>query len=186
VEQAIRSTAVPHLDLITGSIELANADLVLGDVTGREVALKQLLEGVHGRYDYIILDCPPHFSLISINALLAADALIIPTVPQHLAVEGMLSLLASLDRVRKRFGAGSRLLGILITMVDSGEKSAAEVRDQLRTQYRERVFHTEIGLSRALSKAPASRQTIFEYAPRSRAADAFKRLAGEVLERLRR
>jgi chromosome partitioning protein len=184
VEQALRPTAVPHLDLITGSIELANADLVLCDVKGREVTLKHLLKGVRHLYDTIVLDCPPSLSLIGINALVAADGYIIPVVPEALAVEALAGLLASIDKVRTRLGTRSRMLGLLLTMIDPSAKGQTELRNRLRAQYRERVFQTEIALSRALADAPTDGRTIFEHAPRSRAADAFRRLAGEVLDRI--
>jgi chromosome partitioning protein len=185
VTKAIRNTTVPHLDLITGSVELANADLALGDVRGRELTLKTLLQKLRQRYDVIILDCPPNLSLVGVNALVAADALIVPVTPQHLAVEGLVSLLSSVEKVRVRLGTRSRLLGILLTMVEPVRARSAELRERIRAQYRERVFHTEIAASRALQEAPAAAKTIFQFAPRSRAADAFRRLSGEVLERLR-
>jgi chromosome partitioning protein len=102
--------------------------------------------------------------------------------PQHLAGEGLVSLLSSLEKVRVRLGTRGRLLGILLTMVEPLRKLP---REQLRAQYREHVFDTEIGVSRALQDAPAARKSIFQFAPRSRAADAFRRLSGEVLERWR-
>jgi chromosome partitioning protein len=185
VQQAVRGTSVPHLELITGSIELASADLALCEVPGRELALKNLLEGLQQPYDLIILDCPPNLSLVGVNALVAADALIVPVTPQHLAVEGLVSLLASVDIVRLRLATRSRLLGILLSMVDPAHTLSLELRERLRAQYRDHVFHTEITDSRALEAAPATAQTIFQFAPRSGAADAFRRLSGEVLERLR-
>ncbi len=184
--QAIRTTSVQHMDLITGSVELASADLALRDVPGREVALKGLIDPLRQHYDLVILDCPPNLSLVGVNAIVAADALIVPVTSQHLAVEGLVSLLASVDKVRARLATRTRLLGILFTMVDPGRATAAELRERLRAQYRDQVFHTEILASRALEEAPASARTIFQCAPRSRAADAFRRLAGEVLDRLRR
>jgi chromosome partitioning protein len=184
IAQAVRSTSAQNLDLITGSIELANADLVLCDVKGRELTLKQVLEQLDTRYDLVVLDCPPNLSLIGINALMAADGVIIPVAPQFLAVEGLNSLLASFEKVRTRLGTKGRLLGVVLTMVDHAAKNGMEIRDQVRAQYREKIFHTEIGVSRSLADAPASAQTIFQFAPRSRAADCFRRLAGEVLERV--
>ena len=185
VVQAIRPTRLPHLDLLTGSIELANADIALAEVKGRELALKNMLQRVRARYDMIVLDCPPSLSLIGINALVATDGLIIPVPPQPLAAEGLIGLLDSVEKVRSRLGTSGRILGILLTMVDSGRPSSSEMRLRLRAQFRDEVFHTEIMASRALEEAPASERTIFEHAPRSRSADAFRRLAGEVLERLR-
>jgi chromosome partitioning protein len=184
-QQAIRSTNVPNLDLITGSVELANVDLVLAEVPGRELTLKLLLQRVRQRYNVIVLDCPPNLSLVGINALVAADALIVPVTPQHLAVEGLVSLLASVETVRLRLGSRSHLLGILLTMVEPTSSRGPSLTKRLREEYGERVFRTEIGSSRALEEAPMGARTIFQYAPRSRAADAFHRLAAEVLERLR-
>lgn len=183
VVQAIRATRVPHLDLLTGSVELANVDLALADVKGRELALKNLLERVRQRYEAIVLDCPPSLSLIGVNALVAADALIVPVTPQHLAAEGLVSLLTSLDRVRSRLGTRGRLLGILLTMVDPGRRVSSRVRERLRTRFRDDMFRTEIGMSRALEEAPAGARTIFDHAPRSRSAHAFRQLAREVIER---
>ena len=184
VSKAIRSTATRNLDLITGSADLANADLALCDVVGREVTLKQALQSVRSRYEVVILDCPPSLSLIGVNALMAADALLVPVTPQFLAIEGLVSLLAAVDQVRSRLSSRAKLLGILLTMVTSG-RAAKEARDALRAQYRDRVFLTEITASPALEEAPGRRKTIFQHAPRSRAADAFRRLAGETLERVR-
>jgi chromosome partitioning protein len=183
VVKAIRATKVPHLDLITGSVELANADLVLAEIRGRELTLKTMLQRL--RYEIIILDCPPNLSLVGVNALVAADALIVPVIPQHLALEGLVSLLSSVERVRVGLGTRGRLLGILLTMVEPERNASAELREKLRAQYREHVFPTEITVSRPLQEAPASAKTIFQFAPRSRAADAFRRLSGEVLGRLR-
>lgn len=185
IDQAIRATPTPHLDLVTGSVELANTDLTLSAVAGREATLKDLLRGVRQRYGVVILDCPPNLSLIGVNALVAADAFIVPVAPQYLAVEGLVSLLAAVDRVRARLGTRGRLLGILLSMVDTRRAGGAQMRERLRAEYRDRVFHTEIAVSRALEEAPAAGQTIFGFAPRSTAADAFRRLSGEVLERLR-
>jgi chromosome partitioning protein len=185
VQQAIRATRVPHLDLITGSVELASADLALADVSGRMTTLKNLLQRIRQPYDITMLDCPPNLSLIGVNALVAADALIVPVTPQHLPVEGLVSLLGSVATVRAKLGTRSRLLGILLTMVDPTKAVLLERRDRVRTQYPDEVFHTEILDSRALEEAPARAKTIFQHAPQSRAAGDFRRLGREVLERVR-
>ncbi|MEO6212275.1 MAG: ParA family protein [Vicinamibacterales bacterium] len=184
IQKAIRSTSTPHLDLITGSSELANADLALCDVAGRELTLQHALQPIHHRYELTILDCPPSLSLIGVNALMAADALLVPVTTQFLAIEGLVSLLASVEQVKTRLGSKAKLLGILLTMM-SPSRAGAESGERMRSQYRERVFHTEISTCRELQEAPAMGKTIFQFAPRTRAADAFNRLAGEVLERLR-
>jgi chromosome partitioning protein len=185
-QQAIRSTTIANLDLITGSVELASADLALAEVSGRELTLKLALQRIRQHYDVVILDCPPNLSLLGVNALVAADALIVPVSPQPLAIEGLVTLLASAETVRLRLNSRGRLLGILLTMVDPAARKAPRLVKELRERYGEEVFRTEILASRALEEAPLSAKTVFQYAPRSKAADAFQRLAGEVLERIRK
>jgi chromosome partitioning protein len=186
IEQAIRTSSIPHLDILPGSIELANADLALSDVKGRETTLKHALRHVHSRYATVVLDCPPSLSLLGVNALVAADAVVIPVAPHPLAVEGLGALISSIDTVRRRFGAPGRLLGILITMSGDGSREAREVTTRLRAEYRDRVFRTQIDVSRGLRNAPAAAQTIFTFSPRSHAAAAYSQLAKEVIERLDR
>ena len=182
--KAVRHTSTPHLDLLTGSLELANVDLALCDVPGRELTLHRLLHGARDRYEHIVLDCAPGFSLVTVNALVATDAFIVPVVPQFLAIEGLVSLLASIEQLCTRLAARAKLLGIVLTMFDGG-RAATGARDRLRAQYREQLFHTEITASRALEEAPAHHRTIFDFAPRSRASDAYRRLAAETSARLR-
>ena len=144
--QVVRPTSVPHLDLVTGSVELASADLALSDVAGRELTLKHLTQRLKHHYDVVILDCPPNLSLIGVNAIVAADALIVPVTPHYLGVEGLVSLLASVEKVRVRLGTRTRLLGILLTMVDPSRAAASEIRERLRAQVpRRRVPHRDSG-----------------------------------------
>ena len=185
IEQAIRPTSTPRLDILTGSFDLANADLTLCDVKGRESTLKQALRRLHARYEMIVLDCPPSLSLVGVNALVAADFILIPVAPQFLVLDGLSGLIGSIDTVRRRLGTRSRLLGILITSADAAKNGHEDLRDRLRAEYRDVVFHTEIGLSRTLQQAPAAGKNILAFAPRSKAADSFRRLAGEVLERVK-
>ena len=157
LSQAIRSTTVPHLDLITGRVELANADLALERCPRTRVDAEAPGRSGSHHYDVIILDCPPNLSLLGVNALVAADALIVPVTPQHLAVEGLVSLLASVEKVRVRL-AHAPAARILLTMVDPARAAASEIREQLREQYGDDVFRTEILASRALEEAPTARR----------------------------
>ena len=181
-EQAVRPTATPNLDILTGSIELANADLALGGVKGRESTLKRMLHRLDPRYDLIVLDCPPSLSLVGINALMAADGVLIPTPLQPLALAGLSHLIGSIDIVRRRLGTRARILGILLTMTARDSRRTLERR--IRAEYRDRVFETEIRMSRSLQDASGVGKTIFGHAPRSLAAGAFRQLASEVLQRL--
>jgi chromosome partitioning protein len=184
IQKAIRHTATANLDLVTGSLELANADVVLCGVRGRELAVRRLLERGLADYEIIVLDCPPGFSLLTINALVAADGLVIPVTPEALAVDALENLLGSIERVRARMRSGVRLLGLVLTQTDPQREQGAEVAARLRAEFRDRCFRTEIRWQAALALAPSHRQTIFEKAPKSAAAGAFRRLADEVLERM--
>lgn len=183
VHRAVRETAVPDVDLLTGSIELASADIALCDLPGREARLEQLLAQLRGAYDVILLDCAPSLSLVCVNALVAADAFLVPVTHHFLALEGVVSLLAAVDRVRIRLGHKPKLLGIVLTMVTRHPDGAA--LERLPPACRDRLFRTRIPLAPALETASRTARTIFDVAPQSRTADAFTALAEELLERQR-
>jgi chromosome partitioning protein len=182
--KAVRHTSIPNVDLLTGSIELANADVALCGLRGRELALRRLLERVASHYDMILLDCPPGMSLLAINAIVAADGLILPVAPEPLAVEALETMLGAIERVGVRMAPKRRVIGILLTLVDAHRKPTREMMERLRTSHRDNLFHTEVRWTAALAEAPLTRKTILEAAPKSPSADAFRRLAGEILQRL--
>lgn len=183
LSEAVRPTSTDHLDLVTGSADLMNVDVALCDVAGREATLREALASVRRRYEFVILDCPPSLSLVGVNALAAADLFLVPVTPTFLAIEGLTNMLDAVDRARRLMHARVRLLGILLTRVRGGGRRT-DARERVRAQYRERVFHTEIAESAALERAPSLGRTIFQCAPRGAAADAYRRLAGEVLQRV--
>ena len=179
VLKAVRSTATAHLDVLPGSLELANVDLALCNVRGREFALRRMLDGVRGHYDLIVADGPPGMSLLAVNAITASDGIIVPVLPEPLAVEGLGGTIAAIEKVRSRMHSAGRLLGLVITMLDPRRKQMREIAEGVRAEYRDAVFHTEIRWSAGLSHGPVAVQ-----AGQSGPADAFRRLAGEVLQRL--
>jgi chromosome partitioning protein len=182
--KAVRHTDLPHLDLLTGSIELANADVTLCAVRGREAVLSRMLERIASHYDLVILDCPPSLSLLNVNAIVAAEAIIVPVTPQPLATEALETLLSTIERIRARMTLRPKTLGIVLSAVDPAGKHSREVAERLRAEHRDLVFHTEIRLAATLTDAPAARKPMSILAPKSPSADAFRRLAGEVLQRL--
>jgi chromosome partitioning protein len=184
IRNAIRQTSTPQLELLTGSLELANVDVALAGIRGREVAVRRMLEKVASAYDIVLIDCPPSLSLLGVNALLAADLLLVPFVTDPLSAAGLTNLLGSMDRVRTRMSVKARGFMLLISMLQTRRKGAREMVEHLRAQHRDRVLHTEIPWSATLADAPGTRQHVFAAAPRSASADAFRRLAGELLQRL--
>jgi chromosome partitioning protein len=182
--KAIRHTQASNLDLMTGSIELANADLALCNVRGREATLRRTLDRVASHFDIVILDCPPSFSLLTVNAIVAADGLIVPVVPEPMVAEALHTLLSLVERVRARMTSRGKVVGILLSAVDPQRKPMLEIAERLRAEHRDEMFHTEIRYAAALSAAPAAHKPIATFAPKSASADVFRRLAGEVLQRL--
>ena len=176
----IRKTGAAGLDLITGSPDLANADLTLANRPGRERCLKAALAPVHADYDFIVLDCPPSLSMLSVNAMVAADAFIIPTTPEYLALEGLVGLMDAVQKIHEGIGDKCHLLGILLTKVDHRRKVTEEIIKVIRGHYKDQVMKTEVGVDVRLVEAPSFGKTIFEYDRGSSGAEAYLQLAGEI------
>jgi len=183
VHQAIRRSIMPGLDIITSDIELANCDLMLSEIVGRENRLKECLQEVTPYYDFVLCDCPPSISLLSVTALVAADQYIIPVTPEYLALEGLISWMNVVKRVEKGIGTHNELMGILLTMVNPGLGDTQKISDLIREHYGEKVFHTEILKDDLLTQAPSQGKSILEYAPTSVGAKIYSLLADEVIER---
>ena len=182
----IRKTDIEDLDLITGSPDLVNADLVLANASGRERRLKAAIAPIRSEYDFIILDCPPSLSMLSVNAMVAADAFIIPTTPEYLALEGLVGLMDAVEKINEGIGDKCSLLGILLTKVDHRRKVTEEIVKVIRSHYRDQVFKAEVGVDVRLIEAPSFGKTIFQYDRRSTGADAYLQLAGEIIRKGRK
>ncbi len=179
----IRKTADDGLDLVTGSADLADADLQLVRLPGREHRLKDALAPIRAGYDFIVLDCPPSLGLLAVNSLVAADAFIVPSPPEYLALEGLVGLLEAVQRIHEGIGTASKLAGILLTKVDHRRKVTAEIVQVIRDHYRDQVFRTEIGVDVRLVEAPSFGKTIFQYDRGSAGAEAYRQLADEIIRR---
>jgi chromosome partitioning protein len=184
IGRAIRPSGIEQLDLITGSIDLASTDVALAEVPNRERFLGTLLEGVRSEYRYILIDTAPSLSLLGVNALVASDTYVIPATPQALALEGVTALVESVERLTRRLRLSLKLAGVLLTIVNGQEAHAREFAEQFRSQLRDRVFHTEIPADPRVAAAPSFGRTVLAHAPESPAADAYRRAAGELLQRL--
>ena len=183
LRKVIRPVPRTGLDLVTGAMTLANVDIILGDVEGRERCLQQALMPVRQDYDFILLDCPPSLSLLPLNALVACDAFIVPIIPHYLALEGLTNLLEAITRLKTGIGIAPVLLGIVLTLVDSRAKATRDVIDRIRGQYGSSVFTTQIHINVRLAEAPAFGQSIFAYDTAATGAEAYRSLADEVLAR---
>ncbi len=181
LERAVRPLQ-ESLSLVTGSVELSHFDLDMAARDQREFLLKNLLNSVSG-FDRIVLDCPPSLSLMTINALVAAEDYLVPVCPNYLALEGLAQLLRGVDAIQKRSGRVASLLGILLTRVDRRTRLSHEIIAMMRQHFGTRMLDTEIRNNVKLAEASSHGQSIFDYAPRSRGALDYDDLVLEVQQR---
>ncbi len=184
LEEVVRPEVATGLDLVPGNLDLANADIRLADVSGRERRLALQLDRVRQGYDWILLDCPPSLSLLSINALLAAEAYLIPVKPEYVSLEGLNSLMESLERLRSGMRSAPSLLGILLTMVHPSSKAARQNCRMIRDEYGESVLEASVPQDVRLFEAPGAGRSILDYAPACKGARAYKSIIKEVRQRM--
>lgn len=183
----LRSLIVPveaeRLDLVPSSIALAGAEVELAAVGGRERRLRRLLEPVIGDYDEVFVDCPPSLGLLTVNALTAADAVLVPLQCEYYALEGLTQLLATVDLVRDHLNPPLALDGVVLTMADGRTNLSADVALEARRHLGDAVYETVIPRSVRLSEAPSHGRSIARYAPESRGGAAYAALSQEFLVR---
>jgi chromosome partitioning protein len=186
VESAIVPTSVKHLDAVPSTIDLAGAEIELVSQFSRETRLKKALVPVgEGRYDFIFLDCPPSLGLLTINALTAAEELIVPIQCEYYALEGLGQLLRNVNLVQQNINPELRLTGIVMTMFDPRTKLSEQVVEEVRRFFGEVVYDVVIPRTVRLSEAPGFGQPITVYDPRSKGAESYRQLAREVAARPR-
>jgi chromosome partitioning protein len=186
VESAIVPTSVKHLDAVPSTIDLAGAEIELVSQFSRETRLKKALVPVgEGRYDFIFLDCPPSLGLLTINALTAAEELIVPIQCEYYALEGLGQLLRNVNLVQQNINPELRLTGIVMTMFDPRTKLSEQVVQEVRRFFGEVVYDVVIPRTVRLSEAPGFGQPITVYDPRSKGAESYRQLAQEVAARPR-
>ncbi|MDK2817335.1 MAG: chromosome partitioning protein [Moorella sp. (in: firmicutes)] len=177
----IISTGVPHLDLVPATIELAGAEVELVTAIAREQKLKKALQDVKDKYDYIIIDCPPSLGLLTINALTAAEGVLIPIQCEYYALEGLGQLMNTIQLVTRHLNPRLKVEGVVLTMFDPRTNLSMQVVDEIKNHFPEKVFKSIIPRNVRLSEAPSYGQPISLYDPRSRGAEAYKELALEVM-----
>ena len=169
------------LDLIPSSPALAGAEIELVNTPSREFRLKRALASIRDRYDYVLIDCPPSLGLLTVNALAAADQVIIPVQCEYLPMEGLAQLLRTIDLLRANVNPGLTIRGLLMTMFDSRTSLAQQVVDEVRGHFSDRAFATVVPRSVRLSEAPSYGEPIVDYAPHSAGGLAYEALAKEIL-----
>jgi chromosome partitioning protein len=176
-------TRIAGLDLAPAHPDLAAAALELPNRENRDAVIGSAIASIGDTYPYVILDCPPSLGLLTINALAAANRLIVPVQCEYYALEGLAQLLESVERIRGALNPGLALTGLLLTMFDRRTRLSGDVEREVRTHFGPKVFASVVPRSVRLAEAPSYGLPITQYDPNSRSADAYYRLALEVVER---
>jgi chromosome partitioning protein len=185
VAEALQATEIGGLSLLPSSLDLAGAEVELVPAFSRELRLRKALADVRDDFDVVLVDCPPSLGLLTVNALVAADQVLVPIQCEYYALEGLGQLLRTVQLVGDNLNRELELGGVVLTMFDARTKLSQQVVDEVRDYFGERAYSTVIPRTVRLSEAPSFGQPITVFDPHSRGARAYQRLAGEVAERLR-
>ncbi len=180
--EAVCRTGVYNLDIIPANIVLSGADLDLANLMGRESILKNKLDPLRENYDFIIIDCAPSLSLLTVNALTAAEEVLVPIQAHYYALEGLKLLFQTINIVRSRLNYRLSVLGILPTFYDRRATICRDVIEGLKDYFGSRILQTTIRVNTKLAEAPSANEPIHIYAPGSRGAEDYSHLAEEILQ----
>jgi chromosome partitioning protein len=181
--QMLQATALEGLSVIPAHKDLIGANIELVSADDRAYRLRQGLEAVRARFQFIVLDCPPALDLLTLNALVAADSVLIPMQAEYFALEGISELLDTVERIRQELNPGLAIEGVVLTMFDDRTNLAQQVAEELRNHFGERLFTTTIPRNVRLAEAPSHGKPVLLYDVRSRGAESYIRLAKEIMER---
>lgn len=182
IKHVIKQSKIENLDVVPATISLAGAEIELVSTISREVRLKHALQNVKDEYDFIIIDCPPSLGLLTINALTASDAVIIPVQCEYYALEGLSQLLSTVRLVQKHLNPQLTIDGVLLTMLDARTNLGLQVIEEVKRYFQDKVYKTIIPRNVRLSEAPSHGEPIIIYDPKSRGAEVYLELAREVIK----
>lgn len=183
IDQVLIKDACKNVDVVPATINLAGAEVELVTEIAREQRLKDAIAQVKSNYDYVFIDCPPSLGLLTVNALVAADKLLIPIQTEFYALEGVTKLLDSMKRVKSRLNTNLDIYGVLLTMYDGRTTLAKQVSEEVRNYFQDLVFDTKIPRTVKISEAPSFGLPITEYESSCKGAQAYRDLAKEVMSR---
>ena len=183
IDEALQPTTISTLSLLPGNKNLVGANIELVSAPRREYRLKDAISSLEKHYTFILLDCPPALDLLTLNALVAANALLVPLQAEYFALEGVSELISTLDRVAQTFNPDLGLEGVLLTMYDDRTNLTQQVTENLNSFFGDKMFRTTIPRNIRVAEAPSHGLPVGVYDPRSRGAQAYAELAVELLQR---
>ena len=181
ISRAVLRTSIKGLDLVPSNVLLSGIEFELAKIPGREYVLAQLLSSVADDYDLCVIDCSPSLSLLTLNALVAANEIVVPVQTQYYALEGLKQLLETIDIVRERFNPHLGTLGVLLTFVERRTALSRQIQRQMREFFAEIVFDTVIHRTTRLAEAPSAGEPVLTYDPKSKGAIEYRALAEEIM-----
>src|SRR5699024_5011624 len=181
VDQVCVTTDIANLDVIPATIQLAGAEVELVSATSREGKLKAALADVRESYDFVLIDCPPSLGLLTINALTAADSVLIPVQCEYYALEGLSQLLNTIRLVQKHLNTELMIEGVLLTMLDARTNLGLQVTEEVKKYFQEKVYKSIVPRNVRLGEAPSHGKPITSYDPKSKGAEVYLELAKEVI-----
>lgn len=182
IASTIKPTMIKNLKVCPANINLAGAEIELVSMVSRETRLKSAIESVKDGYDYIFIDCPPSLGLITLNSFTASDSVLVPIQCEYYALEGLGQLINTINLVKKHLNSAIEVEGVVLTMFDSRTNLSAQVGEEVEKYFGNKVFQTIIPRNIRLSEAPSHALPINLYAPESKGADTYQRLAKELIE----
>lgn len=183
IKEAIIKDVIENLDMLPSNVNLAGAEIDLIDVENREYILKNSIREVREQYDYIIMDCPPSLSMLTVNAMTAADTVLVPIQCEYYALEGLTQLIHTINLVKKKLNPSLELEGVVFTMYDSRTNLSLQVVENVKDNLRQNIYKTIIPRNIRLAEAPSHGLPINLYDPKSSGAESYKLLAEEVMGR---
>ena len=183
VDECIVHVDDADLDILPANVNLAASEVELIDTDHKEYILKNEIDRIRDRYDFLLIDCPPSLSMLTINAMTTADTVLVPIQCEYYALEGLSQLVSTIGLVRNRLNPALEIEGVVFTMYDTRTNLSAQVVENVRDNFREHIFSTLIPRNIRLAEAPSFGKPINLYEPKSNGAEAYRLLANEVIER---
>ena len=182
IKEAIQEQVIENLDILPSNVNLAGAEIDLIDVENREYTLKESISEIRDRYDYIILDCPPSLSMLTVNAMTAADTVLVPIQCEFFALDGLSQLIYTIELIQKQLNTNLTIEGVVFTMYDSRTNLSMQVVENVKQNLNQKVYNTLIPRNIRLAEAPSYGMPINMYDPKSAGAEAYMQLAEEVIK----